>query len=76
MSTMNISLPEALKSFVDEKVSGGSYGSTSEYIRDLIRKEQDRERLRALLLDGAASAPTAPVDEDYFAALRRRARGE
>ncbi len=72
---MNISLPETLKSFVDEKVSGGSYSSSSEYIRDLIRREQDRERLRELLLEGFNS-PAEPVDDDYFSELRRLASGE
>ena len=76
MSTMNISLPEPLKRFVDEKVSGGSYSSSSEYIRDLIRKEQDRERLRNLLLEGAASPLTGPMTDEDFAELRRLASGE
>ena len=44
---MNISLPEAPKSFIDQQVAGGAYGSSSEYVRDLIRKEQDRQKLRA-----------------------------
>jgi putative addiction module CopG family antidote len=42
---MNISLPEALKTFVDEQVSQGGYGTTSEYVRELIRHDQDRVRL-------------------------------
>jgi antitoxin ParD1/3/4 len=74
MSTMNISLPEALKNFVDEQVAGGSYGTSSEYVRELIRRDQGRRHLRGLLLDGAASAATAPVDEAYFNNLRERIR--
>ena len=74
MSTMNISLPEALKSFVDEQVAGGSYGTSSEYVRELIRRERDRQGLRALLLEGASSPPSAAVDEAYFNGLRKRAR--
>jgi len=73
MSTMNISLPEALKSFVDERVSEGGYGTSSEYVRELIRKDQDRLELRGLLLAGAASSPGAPADSGYFEELRRRA---
>lgn len=76
MGTMNISLPDTLKSFVDEQVSQRGYGTSSEYVRELIRKDQDRLQLRGLLLDGAASAPTAPADAAYFDALRLRIRGK
>lgn len=72
MSSMNISLPEALKSFVDQQVSGRGYGTSSEYVRELIRRDQDRQHLRQLLLDGAASEPTGPVDDAYFDILRER----
>jgi len=73
MSTMNISLPEPLKSFVDSQVAGGGYGTSSEYIRELIRRDQDRHQLRALLLQGASSPPAAPADAQYFKSLRERA---
>ena len=56
MSTMNISLPESMKSFVDEQVSSRGYGTSSEYLRELIRKDQDRTRLRSLSF--RASWPT------------------
>ncbi len=74
MSTMNISLPETLKSFVDDQVAGRGYGTSSEYVRELIRKDQDRQRLRALILDGAASPRDTVVDTDYFDRLRGRVR--
>lgn len=74
MSTMNISLPDELKSFVDERVDHGGFGSTSEYVRDLIRRDQERERLRSLLLAGAASAPGPIADGSYFQSLRARVR--
>lgn len=74
MSTMNISLPESLKDFVDEQVVRRGYSTGSEYVRELIRKDSDRMRLRGLLLEGAASATAAPADADYFNGLRERAR--
>lgn len=74
MSTMNISLPDTLKSFVDQQVTGRGFGTSSEYVRELIRKDQDRQNLRRLLLEGAATAPTETTDEEYFAKLRDRAR--
>lgn len=74
MSTMNISLPDTLKSFVDDQVNQRGYGTSSEYVRELIRKDQDRQRLRTMLLVGASSASTAPVESDYFESLRVRVR--
>jgi antitoxin ParD1/3/4 len=74
MSTMNISLPEALKAFVDEQVADKGYSTSSEYVRELIRRERDKERLRQLLLDGAASPQTAVADAAYFDGLRDRVR--
>ena len=75
MSTMNISLPDSLKAFVDEQVDQRGYGTSSEYVRELIRKDADRLHLRGLLLEGAASAPATPADGHYFEALRKRASG-
>lgn len=75
MSTMNISLPEELRSFVDSQVSDGDYTSSSEYMRELLRKEKNRVRLRELLLEGMASPLSdQPWDEEYFEKLRKRAR--
>ena len=74
MTTMNISLPEALKSFVDDQVGARGYGSSSEYVRELIRKDRDRQRLRGLLLEGAASPAAANADADHFDRLRGRIR--
>ena len=75
MSTMKISLPDSLKAFVDEQVSQRGYGTSSEYVRELIRRDQDRLQLRNLLLAGASSAPTAPVKVAYFEVLRKRVHG-
>ncbi|OWJ90603.1 hypothetical protein B6S59_27720, partial [Pseudomonas sp. A46] len=61
MNAMNISPPDALRSFVDKRVSHRGYGTSSEYVRELIRKDQDRQRLRNLLLEGAASSPAYPL---------------
>jgi antitoxin ParD1/3/4 len=75
MGTMNISLPEALKAFVEEQVAAGGYSTTSEYVRELIRREQDRAELRSLLLEGATSSPTTTVDRAYFRSLRDEISG-
>ena len=74
MSTMNISLPESLRDFVDEQVSQHGYSTSSGYVRELIRKDKGRLHLRGLLLSGVASAQSGPADEAYFDNLRRRVR--
>ena len=72
MSTMNISLPRALKSSVDDQVNSRGFGTSSEYVRELVRKDQERLHLRGLLLAGASSKATAAADKAYFASLRSR----
>lgn len=55
MQSMNISLPEPLKEFVDGQIASGRYSSASEYIRELILEDEKRkaeERVEALLLEG------------------------
>lgn len=74
MSTINIFLPDNLKDYVDQQVTGRGYGTSSEYLRGLIRRDRDREHLRTLLFEGTASAATAPVDAGYFEKLHNRAR--
>ncbi len=74
MLAKNISLPEALKSFVDEHVNQGGYGTSSDYVRELIRKDQERMQLRGMLLAGASSAAAATANEAYFDGLRERVR--
>ncbi len=74
MSTMNISLPAALKAFVDQQVSARGYSSSSEYVGELIRKDRDRQRLRGPFLEGAASPQAVTADADYFGRLRDRVR--
>ena len=69
MTTMNVSLPETMKRFIDAQVEGRGFGTSSEYVRALIRNEQEREQLRELLLAGAASVPAEPADTIWFVPL-------
>jgi antitoxin ParD1/3/4 len=70
MTTMNISLPDTLKAFVDQQIDARGFGTSSEYVRELIRKDQDRQTLRGLLLAGAQSGSHGPADPPYFDKLR------
>ncbi len=75
MDTMNIALPEAMKTFVQSCVSQGGYSSVSEYVRELIRADQKRkteERIDALLLDGLASGEPIPVTSEYWEEKKRQ----
>ncbi len=75
MQTMNISLPDPLKEFVDHQIADGRYSSVSEYIRELIRADEKRKaesRLEALLLEGLESEESDLTPQD-FADIRREA---
>lgn len=80
MATMNVSLPDPLKRFVDDEVRDGGFASTSDYMRDLIRQRQRakaEEMLRQLVAEAFASGPAEPVTPAVFADLKAglRARG-
>ena len=77
-TTMNIALPEPLRFYVAERVESGQYGNTSEYVRDLIRKDQGEQaitRLRALVEEGLASGPAVPDSKADWDELRALASG-
>jgi len=69
MATMNISLTDDLKIFVDQQVADQSYTSTSEYVRSVLRRERDISQLREVLLAGS-EGPYQPMDKAYFDNLR------
>ena len=69
---MNISLPEELKAFVDRRIETEGYGSSSEYMRELIRRDRDRVEFRDYLLAGIRAKPAGRMDAAYFAGLRSR----
>jgi len=77
MQTMNISLPDSMKKVVDEQVNSGNYSTASEYIRDLIRRDQKRiaqEKLEALLLEGIDSGPPTELTSQDWDDIRREVR--
>jgi antitoxin ParD1/3/4 len=67
-----ISLPDELKEFVDHRIQSEGYGSSSEYMRELIRRDRDRAQFRQYLLDGIDAKPIGRMDAAYFAALRKQ----
>lgn len=77
MATMNISLPDELKQFVDAQVAEHAYGSTSEYMRELIRQNrraQAAETLRQLIAEGMASGSAGKVTSETFERMRKDLR--
>ena len=75
-SPFNVTLPEALEAYVNERVVEVGYGSPSDYIRTLIREDQERrtrENLDRLLLEGLDSE-LDPVTPEYLTKLRREAK--
>ncbi len=74
---MSFALPESLRCYIDERVRSGNYGNTSEYLRDLIRQDQQNQasaRLRALIIEGLESGEGRAVTDDVAATLTRRER--
>lgn len=76
MATMNTSLPDELKQFIDAQVAKHAYGSSSEYLRELIRKQRDLKKLRGMLIDGFNSGTGPVADEAFFAELQDIADGK
>jgi len=74
MPTMNISLPDPMKDFVEKEVQAGSYGSVSEYIRGLVRAAQERkaeEKLSQLLLAGLNSGDGIEATPEFWSNIRQ-----
>jgi len=68
MTTLNISLPKAMRNFIDEQIAEGGYGTASEYIRELVRlaqKQKAREAIEALLLEGLQSEGREMTSVDW-----------
>ena len=81
MGTMNISLPDPMKSWVEDQTKSGRYANSSDYVRDLIRR--DRARLEAIAAiqaavdAGLASGPAKPLDREAFKTrMRTKHAGE
>ena len=75
MQSMNISLPDPLKQFVDGQIAQGRYSSVSEYVRELIRADERRkaeEQLEAKLLEGLSGAESE-LTRAHWSAIRREA---
>lgn len=69
MITVNISVPDSMKTFIDEQVAKGGYSTTSEYIRQLLRQEAERiaqVRLETLLLEGLDSGEPIEINDDWW----------
>jgi antitoxin ParD1/3/4 len=60
MATLNVSMPEELRAFIEARINTGEYQSASDYLRDLIR--HDRERIDELLMEGLESGKAVPLD--------------
>lgn len=73
---MSFALPEALRKYIDDRVQSGEFGNTSEYLRELIRRDQQtmaERRLRELIADGLQSGPARRATHDVIDEIRQRA---
>jgi antitoxin ParD1/3/4 len=77
MQTMNISLPDPMKQYVEEQVNNGGYSSASEYVRELVRADQkrrDKEQLEQLLMNSLKSGDPIEITPEMLDEVRRRLR--
>lgn len=77
-TTMNISLPEPLRKFVDRQVKEHGYAGASDYVRELIRNDEKRaaaELLRSLIAEGLASGEPVVADSAYWKRKRKKLLG-
>ena len=78
MATMNVSLPDPMKEWVEAQAQGGRYSNVSDYVRDLIRRDQERaakiERMQRLMDEGLASGISDESMDDIEAAARAELR--
>lgn len=73
MATMNVSLPDQMKNWVEECVKTGRYANASDYVRDLIRQDHIKlERLRQALIEGENSGPSTRLDIEAFIANKKK----
>jgi antitoxin ParD1/3/4 len=75
---MSFALPESMREYIDARVRAGDYGNTSEYLRELIRRDQEEQRanrLRQLIAEGLSSGDGRVVTDDVIADLRERSLG-
>ena len=73
MQTMNISLPDPMKQYVEEQVTVGDYSSASEYMRELVRADQKRnarEQLELTLLESLAEGEAEEATPEFWSTLR------
>jgi len=74
MATMNISLPDQMKTWVEENVSGGKYANASDYVRDLIRRDRTRnqafEEMQNLITEGIESGVSAASVRDVWNSVK------
>jgi len=72
MATMNVSIPDPMKTWVEEQAQGGRFSNASDYVRHLIRRDQERtqavEQLQAAITAGVESGPARPFDAASFKA--------
>ena len=75
MTTLNISLPDSMRTFIDEQIARGGYSTASEYIRDLIRQAQKQaaqEKLDSMLIEGLASGESIEVTDEWWQEKQER----
>lgn len=84
MATMTISLPDPMKEWIEAQIRQGDYASTSDYVRDLVRRDRERrahpeltlEDLRRIVDDARASGPSRRKVPEILARAKKHAQAD
>jgi antitoxin ParD1/3/4 len=75
MASLNISLPQSLKEYVENQIKESGYSTPSEYVRELLRQDQNRraeQKLEALLIEGLNSGEPIEITPEYWETKRQQ----
>jgi len=79
MATMNVSLPDPMKDWIETRMQNGNFANTSDYVRHLIRRDRERTeaiaQLQTAIDEGIASGEPKPFDFNAFKARMRSSHG-
>ena len=72
MASLNVSMPDDLREFIDKRTNQGGFSTSSEYVRHLVREDKRRQTLEGKLLEALDERSLKDLEPDFFDRLRAR----